>query len=157
MSALNQIFMLDFQNAVIGIIGGSIVIFLAYLKLGNKLAFKIIFSIMVSVAFSADAAVLLISVQILDPGQYLYALIVIFVSGFIVVVLVAYYLRNQIILPLNKISTEADGLLNGNLTVKIDKISRNDEIGSLTNSLSELFNLLNSQSMVEKLSDSVQS
>ena len=70
---------------------------------------------------------------------------------------VSFYFMKQIILPLNKITNEAKGLAEGDLSVKIEKTTRNDEIGSLTNSLSELFELLNVQAMLEKLTYSIDS
>ena len=63
----------------------------------------------------------------------------------------------QIIFPLNRITHEAQELVDGNLQVKIEKTERADEIGSLTNSLSALFDMLNVQSMITNLSESVQS
>ena len=157
MDAISQIINNVLLDGLIGLIFGSLIIFLTYLKFGNKLVLKIVIAIIFFVVFAADATVLISSVQILAPEQYLTALIIILPTGSVILFGVSFYFLKEIILPLNKITNEAQELVEGKLTVKIEKTSRKDEIGSLTNSLSELFDKLNFQSMVEKLTESVES
>ena len=144
-------------DALIGVTFGFLILVISYIKFGNKLVFKIVLAVLSFVLFAAEATVLITSVQILAPGQYLTVLLIVLPTGSILLFGVSFYFLKAIILPLNKITNEAQGLVDGNLTVKIEKTTRKDEIGSLTNSLSELFDMLNVQSMIEKLSDSVES
>lgn len=144
-------------DSFIGIFFGSILIIVSYIKFGNKLVFKIIFAVLSFVIFAAEASVLITSAQILAPDQYLTVLMIVIPTGTVILFGISYYFMKSIILPLNKITNDAQGLVDGNLTVKIEKTTRKDEIGSLTNSLSELFDMLNVQSMIEKLTDSVDS
>ena len=157
MAVIDQIITNVLLDGIVDLIAGIVIISLSYIKFGNKLVFKIIIAVFSFVVFATEATVLITSVQILAPDQYLIALLIIIPTGAIVLFLISYYLLKQIILPVNKLTREAQGLVDGNLSVKIEKTLRKDEIGSLTNSLSELFNKLSVQSMVEKLTDSVES
>ena len=157
MDAISQIIGNVVTNGIIALVLGSLLIFLSYLRFGNKLVFKIILAVMGFVVFAAEATVLITSVQILAPDQYLNALILLLPTGSIVFFGISFYFLRNVIIPLNKITSDAKSLAEGDLTVKIEKTTRKDEIGSLTNSLNELFELLNIKVVVEKLSDSVKS
>jgi len=144
-------------DGLIAIFSGLILIGISYLKFKNNLVFKVVLAVLSFVIFAAEGTVLLVSVQTLAPSSFLTSLLIILPIGSIVFFLVSYYFLKQVILPINKITNQAQGLVDGDLSVKIEKTTRTDEIGSLTNSLSELFDLLNVQTMVRNLSDSVQS
>lgn len=156
MDATAQIINNFLLDGIIAIVAGSGIIGISYAKFRNKLVFKIIVAVLTFVIFAAEGTVLITSVQILDPSLFVTTLFIVLPIGAGVLFVVSYYFLKQVILPLNKITNQAQDLVNGDLEVKIEKSSRTDEIGSLTNSLSELFDLLNIQSMVTNLSDSVQ-
>lgn len=151
----NQILSNVLLNGLIALALGLLIVIISYLKLGNKIVFKIIVAVLGFVIFAAEATVLITSVQILAPDQYMKALIIILPSGTIVLAGISFYFMKSIILPLNKLTMEAQSLVVGNLDVQIEKTSRKDEIGSLTNSLSELLDILSIQSTMENVSESV--
>ena len=133
--AISQIIGNVFTDTMISVILGSFLIGISYIKFGNKLVFKMVIAVMSFVIFAADATVLITSVQILAPDQYTNVLLIILPLGAGIMFVVSFYFLKAIILPLNKITNEAKGLAEGNLTVKIEKTERKDEIGSLTNYL----------------------
>lgn len=155
--AITQIVNNVLLDGVICLIGSIILIGIAYVKYSKNVVLKIIISVLVFVVFTAEATVLITSVQILAPEQFIIAVGILIPTGAIILSLVSFYLMKEIILPLNKITNNAQALVEGDLSVQINKSDRKDEIGSLTNSLSELFEMLNVQSMVQSLKDSVQS
>ena len=157
MDAIAQIISNVILDGLVDLILATFLIVLSYIKFGNKLVFKIIVVIVAFVVFSAETTVFITSVQILAPEQYLTALVIILPVASIVLFGVSFFFLKQIIFPLNRITHEAQELVDGNLQVKIEKTERADEIGSLTNSLSALFDMLNVQSMITNLSESVQS
>ena len=144
-------------DGLVDILVGVPLLLISYWRFGKKLVFKLIIAIFGFVVFAAEATVLITSFQILAPDQYLTALVIILPVGSIILFGISYYFLKVIIQPLNKITTDAKALAEGDLTVKIEKTSRVDEIGSLTNSLHELFELLNIKAVVEKITESVQS
>ncbi len=155
--AITQILTNVLLDGLIAVASGFIIIAIAYARFKTKVVFKVILSVLVFVIFAAEATVLITSVQILAPELFPVTLGIILPVGAITLFLVSFYFLKEIILPLNKITNDAHSLVEGDLTVHINKSSRKDEIGSLTNSLSELFEMLNVQSMVQSLKDSVQS
>lgn len=155
--AIAQIINNVLLDGAISLIGSIFLLGIAYVKFNKNVVFKVILSVLIFVVFTAEAVVIITSVQILAPELYTITLIILIPLGSIILGLVSLYFMKEIILPLNKINNQAQALVNGDLSVKINKSTREDEIGSLTNSLSELFEMLNVQSLVQSLKESIQS
>jgi methyl-accepting chemotaxis protein len=101
-----------------------------------------------SVAMTADRASVMSELDNLRNISLVIALVALIV-GIIVTIVIASYIAN----PLNYVTETAQKLAEGNFTINIDKkyLSRQDEIGKLTNSFAEM--VTNLRSMISDVKD----
>lgn len=142
LNSVTEVFNIVLKDGIIGIVLSFFIVLISYIKLKNRLIYKIIILMLIFVEYCADATVLITSVQILMPNNYNLVTIIVIGLGIVILGSVSYIFMKQVIIPLNQLTIDAKEIATGNIGIKIVETSRGDEIGNLQNSFHLMTNFL---------------
>ena len=144
-----------FINIISAVVLTSFVLLVTYWRSHTGITFQLIAFLMSFVAYAAVLSVIVTSKQIEYPTEYLPTLAVLVPISIVIIFLIGFYFYRTIVKPIQDIAEQSKRVTSGNFDIKIKKSRRKDEIGTLTNSLSEMFDFLNLKPLIEKIGESV--